>query len=837
MMKSAYLTLLLLIAARPVVADEIPPVLFHENFNTASPGVKPGTPPWTQVAPDANAECEVVVRSDAGNVFWNGTTNRYVELRDASATASAQMTAVNVFSNEVVTLSFRFLEPYDPAYLDQLTVQLFAGTGTRLNTNRAQVLRLREGVIPGTPSGDVPYGFDQPRRIDFVMNNSAGTITYHGGYTLASGLADIWLDGDLVAAGYSFAREASTGAVRSVDFSTFSNHKQRMFVDDIVVFAGAVVSAPMEPPPPGPVVFPLRLRPGKEPSELFGYFPDYTQNVPSFDKRNRPYLRSRGSDLDATSFVHTLEDGQWVQRDFLAAVRAAYPKFQRTYRGAGWMTERVVFDEADRAYTYLKIQLTDGSYRNLLLMSLDYCRTWTVRELNTGGDFAMEHNVGYNALPGPPFLLLSRRQVADHPDPWASYNEFHVLQPRLQAGNLTVPATRFMNTNLLSIGQHSGGSTFSVTRDGKTHFAWIEVTDDPVPGSPTYMATYDHATDTVGPAVLVAYAPPKNNSHNRPGLALDSEGYIHLVTGSHHGQNFYHLRSLQPNNAYAGWTAPVAVWGSGWRAVDGTDRGGQTYVSLVCDPNDTLHLAFRQWRYADQYFPTGSYYGGLSYQRKPRNGAWTPPRLLVAPEGDQYSIYYQKLAVDRVGRLFLSCSYFNSTMDESNEARYQKRLVILSDDGGDNWRLAATADFATNWLFYTYEQWRDYHFLPPERSDPAIAGPLADPAGEQVPNLLRYALGIPPRVPAVDLQPHGCFADGRAGLEFSRRLHASDLVYRVEVSTNLVQWSTVPMTEEEISRTAEFTRVRVTTEISAAESRFFRLAVERLPAVVPDSGR
>jgi hypothetical protein len=822
-------TLLLLAAARAAFGDGLPPVLFKDDLNKSPTGSKPAIPPWTFENSDANPDFEAVVRHDTTNIFRHGTTNHFLELRDSSTNGSLQVNAINVFSQEVVTLSFRFYEPYDAGYPDQLTVQLFAGTGTRANANRAQVLRLRNGVIP-LSSGDIPFGYDQMRRIDFVVNNSSNTITYSGGYTLPSGLADVWLDGDLVSAGYSFAREAGPGPIRSVDFSTFSNHRQRVFLDDIAVFAGAVVSAPLDPPPPDQVVFPLRLRPGKEPSELFGYLPEYTQNVPSFDKRNRPYLRNRGSDLDATSFVHTIEDGQWVQRDFLGAVRAAYPKFQRIYRGAGWLTERVVFDEEDRAYMYLKIQLTDGSYRNIMLMSSDYCRTWSVRELNTGGDFAMEHDAGHNRPPGPPFLLLSRRQVADHPDPWASYHEFHVLQPGLQNGSITVPATKYMNTNLLSIGQHSGGSSFSVTLNGKTHFAWIEVTDAPVSGAPTYVATFNHASGVVGPPIRVAYAPPRNNSHNRPGMALDSQGYIHLVTGSHHGQNFYHSRTLKPNDAYSGWTTPEAVWGSGWRAVDGTDRGGQTYVSLVCDPEDTLHLAFRQWRYADQFFSTGSYYGGLSYQRKPKGGSWSVPRLLVAPEGDQYSIYYQKLAVDRIGRLFLSFSHFNWTMDEGNEARYQKRIVVMSDDRGHNWRLAATGDFATGWLFRTYEEWRDYHYTPKERTLPHISGPLVDSSGEGVPNLLRYALGIPPRAPGGNSLPSGCFQDGRAGIEFYRRLAATDLIYRAETSTNLVHWSTDPLLIEETSRNAEFARIRATSDLSTSATRFFRLTLEKTPA-------
>lgn len=445
---------------------------------------------------------------------------------------------------------------------------------------------------------------------------------------------------------------------------------------------------------------PFALEPDTELIELFGYAPDYTQNVPSFDVNNSVYIRSRGVDIHETSFFHVLEDGAWHERDFLDAVRDAYPDFERFHQGAGRFAERLVFDSENRAYSILNIRLTGGSHRNILLFSEDEGRSWEVHHLSNGGIFAMEHFVGHNEIHGPPFLLLSRRKADEHPDPWADYHEFYFVQPRIEDGRLVVPSytENHINNNLISLGQHSGGSSCSVTRNGKTHFVWIEVTEDEVFGTPTYVATYNHATGHVGPHHLLFYAPPRNNSHNRPGIVIDSEGYLHVVTGAHHGESFYYTRSLLPDDAYSGWTEPEPVWNTGWTAVSGEERGGQTYVALVCDEDDTLHLVFRHWRNSDVFFnpAPSTYYAALSYQRKPKGGQWSSPEPLVLPERGNYSIYYHKLAIDHQSRLFLSLSYFDWVLYENrtdpNEA-YWRRMVLVSHDRGGTWSLAETADF------------------------------------------------------------------------------------------------------------------------------------------------
>ena len=68
------------------------------------------------------------------------------------------------------------------------------------------------------------------------------------------------------------------------------------------------------------------------------------------------------------------------------------------------------------------------------------------------------------------------------------------------------------------------------------------------------------------------------DEHSRPTLAVDSQGYLHMVMGGHNSPLQYQ-RSLRPHDASA-WTSVEAF-------------GRNTYPVLLCRPNDTLHLMAR----------------------------------------------------------------------------------------------------------------------------------------------------------------------------------------------------------------------------------------------------
>ena len=164
---------------------------------------------------------------------------------------------------------------------------------------------------------------------------------------------------------------------------------------------------------------------------------------------------------------------------------------------------------------------------------------------------------------------------------------------------------------------------------------------------------------------------------------MDSKGFLHVLVGTH-GRTFKYARSLKPNDTTGGWTKARDV-GKGLR---------QTYVGLVCGPDDTLHLVFRLWSSDRAVLPTG-YYAALAYMSKRPGKPWSNARPLVCAPFTDYSIFYHRLTIDRTGRLFLSYTYW-STYWYYRMDRPRDRVLILSPDGGETWKLAAAADLSGN---------------------------------------------------------------------------------------------------------------------------------------------
>lgn len=126
------------------------------------------------------------------------------------------------------------------------------------------------------------------------------------------------------------------------------------------------------------------------------------------------------------------------------------------------------------------------------------------------------------------------------------------------------------------------------------------------------------------------------------------------------------------------------------------------------------------------------------------------------------------------------------------------------------------------------EIWRDDYFGNP--SNVGAGANDASPAGDGVPNLLKYALGLDPLTPApaAQLPSGGIASDGGQNyltLTVDRSAVAPDVTYTVEVSGDLLNWFSGPGHTVTLADTATQLIVRDSTPAPAAKARFIRLHV------------
>ena len=115
----------------------------------------------------------------------------------------------------------------------------------------------------------------------------------------------------------------------------------------------------------------------------------------------------------------------------------------------------------------------------------------------------------------------------------------------------------------------------------------------------------------------------------------------------------------------------------------------------------TLQTRFT-WSAAGQAEATTS-----TYNRKKPGQPWEANKILVHHFRYGYCTWRHKLNIDRLGRLFLKYAQYPAELTKEQLAAYNQRwperkgqmreigpCMLLSDDVGDNWRLATTEDFA-----------------------------------------------------------------------------------------------------------------------------------------------
>jgi pectate lyase len=127
-----------------------------------------------------------------------------------------------------------------------------------------------------------------------------------------------------------------------------------------------------------------------------------------------------------------------------------------------------------------------------------------------------------------------------------------------------------------------------------------------------------------------------------------------------------------------------------------------------------------------------------------------------------------------------------------------------------------------------FELWQMEQFTAAQLADPSISGAAASPANDNVPNLLKYALGLSPFLPAARPLTPLRLEDGNGILSYRRPATATDVAYRVEVSDDLTNWSSDSVIQRRVSHGADGIEHWEASYVGAAVSqRFFRLTGTR----------
>ena len=412
---------------------------------------------------------------------------------------------------------------------------------------------------------------------------------------------------------------------------------------------------------------PLVLTPYNHENEQFAYAVDYpVGGQPYFDMENRPVIYAGNS-------IHTWREGEGAWKQAIVNLTDA----QENNTRARARVSKIAFDRDNWYYTLSSN--TDG--KAVLLYSADRGQTFSAVPMPIDGSFDIEQFSGHNLHDGPPPIMCHRVTDRDPTRIWRSVNDVKLILPKKEGGKIVMPEPITVSRSGIGLSVHSGIPSSIVSRGDNVHIIWGEATDPEdrsIPGVPTYTATYNRRNGTLSQPALIGYGPPANDIHNTPCITMDSKGYLHALVGTH-GRTFLYARSRQPDTTTQGWTEATPLG----------ENLPQTYVGLICDQSDMLHVVFRMGRTPDNTFPIGSS-SSLSLMSKPAMAdAWSEPRQLVVPAFTDYCVYYHRLVIDRNNRIFLSYDYWSTYWFYRNDQAKSRRALMMSPDGGKNWRLVS----------------------------------------------------------------------------------------------------------------------------------------------------
>lgn len=129
----------------------------------------------------------------------------------------------------------------------------------------------------------------------------------------------------------------------------------------------------------------------------------------------------------------------------------------------------------------------------------------------------------------------------------------------------------------------------------------------------------------------------------------------------------------------------------------------------------------------------------------------------------------------------------------------------------------------------TFVTWQALAFPDPDDlANPLISGPGADPQGNGIPNLLRYAFGMTLTDAPADYAPKFVGSAAAPAIRFRFNSGRNDIAYRVEVTTDVTDWSAATIlfdSRSDFPPVPDSDWITVNDSTPSEQQRFYRVSV------------
>ena len=196
--------------------------------------------------------------------------------------------------------------------------------------------------------------------------------------------------------------------------------------------------------------------------------------------------------------------------------------------------------------------------------------------------------------------------------------------------------------------------------------------------------------------------------------------------------------------------------------------------------------------------------------------------------GTGWTVAANDLSATRTDALAVGGSYppLTLTVSVSPTAAVSVTNTAMVAGGGEtNTSNDSASDVTAITALTPSQSWRHQYFG--TTADSGNAADAANPAGDGLPNLLKYALGLNPLVPAVTTVTEDV-STGYLRLTVPKNQNATDITYTVQVTSDLTapaSWTASGTTVDQ--NTASVLQVQDNTPVGSVPKRFIRLQVSR----------